>query len=121
MKTACRSSTMCQFGIGIRADGRRPCLPPTKAAIHSFTLSLRHQLKATRVRVVEMVPPIVDTGLGDGVRSEGTSSQQMMSPEDFATEALAQLEKDQDEVLVGMSINTRKRGEALFERMNRSQ
>jgi uncharacterized oxidoreductase len=42
----------------------------------------------------------------------------MMSPEDFATEALALLEKDQDEVLVGMSVNTRKQGEALFERMN---
>jgi uncharacterized oxidoreductase len=44
----------------------------------------------------------------------------MMSPEDFATEALAQLEKDQDEILVGMSANTRKQGEALFDRMNKS-
>jgi uncharacterized oxidoreductase len=41
-----------------------------------------------------------------------------MSPENFATEALAQLENDQDEILVGMSVNTRKLGEALFERIN---
>jgi len=95
-----------------------PVYCATKAAIHSFTLSLRHQLKTTGVRVVEMVPPIVDTGLGGGVRSEGTTSQHMISPEDFATEALAQLENDQDEILVGMSVNTRKQGEALFERMN---
>jgi uncharacterized oxidoreductase len=42
----------------------------------------------------------------------------MMSAEDFAVEALAQLESDRDEILVGMSANTRKLGEALFERMN---
>lgn len=90
----------------------------TKAAIHSFTLSLRHQLKATGVKVVEMVPPIVDTGLGGGVRSKGIASQHMMSPEGFAKDALLQLENDQDEVLVGMSVNTRRQGEALFERMN---
>ena len=95
-----------------------PVYCATKAAIHSFTLSLRHQLKATAIRVVEMVPPIVDTGLGSGTRSKGTSSQHMMSADDFATEALAQLENDQVEILVGMAANTRKQGEALFDRMN---
>lgn len=95
-----------------------PVYCATKAALHSFTLSLRHQLKATGIRVVEMVPPIVGTGLGRGDRSQGTSRQQMMSPEDFAAEALAQLENDPDEILVGMSANTRKHGEALFDRMN---
>jgi len=95
-----------------------PVYCATKAAIHSFTLSLRHQLRATGVRVVELAPPIVDTGLGSGTRSEGTARQQLMSPEDFATEALAQLESDQVEIMVGMAANTRKLGEALFDRMN---
>jgi len=95
-----------------------PVYCATKAAIHSFTLSLRHQLKATGIRVVEMAPPIVDTGLGSGTRSQGTSSAHMMSPDDFATEALAQLEGDQNEIMVGMAANTRKLGEALFDRMN---
>ncbi len=95
-----------------------PVYCATKAAIHSFTLSLRHQLKATGVRVMEMAPPIVDTGLGGDDRIGGTSGQPMMSPEDFATEALAQLQKDQDEVLVGLAMGARKMGEALFERMN---
>ena len=58
------------------------------------------------------------TSLGGGVRSKGATNQYMMSPEDFAKEALAQLENDGDEVLVGMSVNTRREGEALFERMN---
>ncbi|MGM4896705.1 SDR family oxidoreductase [Tardiphaga sp. 839_C3_N1_4] len=95
-----------------------PVYCATKAAIHSFTLSLRHQLKSTAIRVVEMAPPIVDTGLGGGTRSEGTASRMMVSPEDFVTEALAQLEANKDEVLVGISAQTRQLGEALFERMN---
>ena len=95
-----------------------PVYCATKAAIHSFTLSLRHQLKTTSVRVVEMAPPIVDTGLGSGGRSKGTTSRLMMSPEDFAADALTQLANDQDEILVGMSVNARRNGEALFERMN---
>jgi uncharacterized oxidoreductase len=95
-----------------------PVYCATKAALHSFTLSLRHQLRNTAVRVVEMAPPIVDTGLGGGTRSEGTSSRNMVSPEEFATQALDGLENHQDEILVGVSVDTRRLGEALFERMN---
>jgi uncharacterized oxidoreductase len=65
-----------------------------------------------------MAPPIVDTGLGGGTRSEGTSSRNMVSPEEFATQALDGLENHQDEILVGVSVDTRRLGEALFERMN---
>jgi uncharacterized oxidoreductase len=95
-----------------------PVYCATKAALHSFTLSLRHQMKATDVRVVELAPPIVDTGLGGQTRSAGTASRPMMSATDFATEALAQLRTDKDEILVGVSAETRRLGEALFERMN---
>jgi uncharacterized oxidoreductase len=95
-----------------------PVYSATKAAMHSFTLSLRHQLKATGIRVVEMAPPIVDTDLGGQDRIGRSSGQQMMSVEDFASQALAQLENDQDEVLVGMAAGSRKMGETLFERMN---
>jgi uncharacterized oxidoreductase len=94
-----------------------PVYCSTKAAIHSFTLSLRHQLKATRVRVIEVAPPIVDTGLGGGTRSEGAASRMMVTPEDFA-EALKQLAEGRNEILVGISAKTRELGEAMFERMN---
>lgn len=114
------SATVINVGSGLAfvpmADV--PVYCATKAAIHSFTLSLRHQLKRTGVRVVEMAPPIVDTGLGSGSRSQGTASRSMMSPDEFAFDALTQLENGHDEILVGMSVNTRKQGEALFERMN---
>lgn len=41
-----------------------PLYSACKAGLHSFTVTLRHALGRTAVRVVELVPPAVDTGLG---------------------------------------------------------
>lgn len=41
-----------------------PIYAATKAAMHSFTVSLRQQLAATPIQVIEIVPPAVNTDLG---------------------------------------------------------
>jgi uncharacterized oxidoreductase len=41
-----------------------PIYAATKAALHSFTVSLRQQLAETPIQVIEVIPPAVNTDLG---------------------------------------------------------
>lgn len=43
-----------------------PLYSASKAGLHAYTQVLRAALAGTRVRVVELIPPAVDTGLGGG-------------------------------------------------------
>jgi uncharacterized oxidoreductase len=50
-------------GLGFMPMLNTPIYSATKAAIHTYTLVLRQQLKDTSVKVIEIIPPMVDTGL----------------------------------------------------------
>ncbi len=76
-----------------------PTYCATKAAIHSYSQSLRYQLKDTNIRVIEIAPPYVQSEL----MGAGQSSDPMAMPlKDFIAEAMAILEANPDatEVLV---------------------
>lgn len=61
----------------------------TKAAIHSWTISLRHQLKDTGVEVIELVPPYVRTGLTGDFQANDPNA---MPLEDYISETMSLLE-----------------------------
>ncbi|SPE18729.1 Oxidoreductase [Candidatus Sulfotelmatomonas gaucii] len=53
-------------GLAFMPMARTPTYCATKAAIHSYTVSLRAQLRSSNIEVLELIPPWVATGLGDG-------------------------------------------------------
>jgi uncharacterized oxidoreductase len=65
-----------------------PTYSATKAAIHSWSQSLRHQLKGTSVEVIEIAPPAVATDLMPG-HAENPNSMPLA---DYIAETMAQLE-----------------------------
>jgi uncharacterized oxidoreductase len=85
-------------GLAFVPMARVPVYCATKAAVHSFTVSLRHQLRDTTVKVIELVPPWVDTDLDKG-RRRPPGPQPMPLPQ-FIAEAMEGLSGDSDEVVV---------------------
>jgi uncharacterized oxidoreductase len=95
-----------------------PIYCATKAAIHSFTLSLRRQLAETPIRVVEVIPPALNTDLG------GKGLHDFAPPVDpFADAVFAALAAGRTEITYGFSEESSRASgeerEAIFERMNR--
>jgi uncharacterized oxidoreductase len=95
-----------------------PVYCATKAAIHSLSLSLRHQLCNTSVRVFEVAPPMAATELS-GERSRPEDGDRVMSAEAVAAGVLEALGKNRYEVALGAAAGLRAEREALFSAINR--
>ena len=81
-----------------------PVYCATKAAVHSFSLSLRHQLRDSKVKVIELIPPYVATELGGGGQTPAGALRQM--PLDtFIAETMKELAGDADEIAIGGAKN----------------
>ena len=94
-----------------------PIYSATKAALHSFTLSLRQQLSKTPIKVIEIVPPAVNTDLGGpGMHTFGAPL------DEFANAIGSRLQSDDQELCYGFSEQTsrasRQELDAIFLRMN---
>jgi uncharacterized oxidoreductase len=69
-----------------------PTYSATKAAIHSWSQSLRHQLKDTGIQVIEIAPPMVATDLMPG-QAENPRSMPLA---DYIAETVSLLETQPD-------------------------
>jgi len=77
-------------GLGFVPLPVTPTYSATKAALHSYTLSLRVQLADTPVEVIEIIPPAVATDLTPG---RSTADARMMSLPDFIDQTMRILQK----------------------------
>ncbi|MCC9134804.1 SDR family oxidoreductase [Pontibacter silvestris] len=89
----------------------------TKAALHSFTMSLRHQLSKSNIKVIEVAPPAVQTDLGGvGLHTFGEPL------DEFADSVIKDIEEGKLEIGYGSSERARKASreeiDAIFAQMN---
>ena len=80
-----------------------PVYSAAKAALHAYSRSLRIQLAATRVRVVEVAPPPVETTLFRGEFAKEMAGEKAMDPAVLAGKAIAAIEAGTEEVRPGVA------------------
>lgn len=87
-------------GLALVPLAAAPVYSATKAAVRSFTMSLRHQLAGSSVAVVELIPPLVATGLH---RHQPHQPPRAMKLDAFVAAAMKGLDLGTDEVAVGLA------------------
>ncbi len=111
-------------GLGFVPLAIMPLYCATKAAIHSFTLSLRHQLKDTPIKVFEVIPPIVDTELDRGARAKRCQADRGIPVTQAASEIMKGLQEDLYEIPIAGATNliqgSKQNFDQVFNGMNRS-
>ena len=82
-------------GLAIAPRAGSPIYCATKAALRSFSMALRAQLKGSGVHVLEVLPPVVET------RMTADRSGGKMPAAECARQAVAAMEAGRDEANVG--------------------
>ena len=109
-------------GLGFVPAARMPVYSATKAAMHAFSMALRHQLKRVGIQVIEIVPPAVDTELNPEGRAQRGNFRAGLDAQTFVAAAMKDLARGADEIGYGTSASmlnaSRAELDAAFERMN---
>ncbi|AAK78515.1 putative oxidoreductase [Clostridium acetobutylicum] len=109
-------------GLGFVPMARVPIYCATKAAMHSYTLSLRHQLKDLGIEVIEVVPPAVVSELNSSARAKLGTNDFSVPTKDFVAGVIDGLKENRKEIGYGTSENfikaSRNDLDIAFERMN---
>jgi len=80
-----------------------PVYCATKAGLHSFTLSLRVQLKNTKVQVFEVAPPATDTELLSGMDETDRKGVSIMKVSDMVKQSIDGFATDRMEIRPGQA------------------
>lgn len=103
-------------GLGFVPSATGPTYCLSKAALHSFSQTLRYQLKTTSLDVVEVIPPMVATGMGGQPRTMG------VDVDVFADSIFERMEKGENEIGYGTAearrLASRVELDAYFDQLN---
>lgn len=88
-------------GLGFVPLVRAPIYSATKAGVHGFSLALREQLRGTTVRVIELIPPLVETELHAHQKIEGAPAGMPLAR--FVEEAMRAIERGTEEAAIGLA------------------
>jgi uncharacterized oxidoreductase len=83
-------------GLAIAPRAGSPVYCATKAALRSYGLAVREQLKDTNVRIMEVLPPVVET------KMTADRTGKKLSAADCAAQIVSGIERNAKQVDVGM-------------------
>lgn len=95
-----------------------PVYCATKAAVHSVSMSMRHQLRTLGIMVFEVAPPMVATSLG-GRRRSAEELRYCMAPETVAEGVISALKRNRFQVALGSAEGLDRKRDAAFDDLNR--
>ncbi|KZT21657.1 NAD(P)-binding protein [Neolentinus lepideus HHB14362 ss-1] len=90
-------------GLGIVPGPWVPCYCATKAALHSYSISLNEQLRDTGVHVIEILPPLVESELHDHQGRTPALSKVWMTLDEFTKQTVEGLKRGDSIVASGMA------------------
>lgn len=110
-------------GLAYVPFSQAPVYSGTKAAVHFWTQAIRPQLKPHNIRVVELLPPVVDTPLAHGADIAEDDNLKPMPPEKLADIFWKEFISGKEEIFPGISkqlkLMSRLAPKFIFKQLNK--
>lgn len=110
-------------GLAYVPFAQAPVYSGTKSALHFWTLGIRPQLKPHGIKVVELLPPVVDTPLAHGADIAKDDILKPMPPEQLADIFWKNYIKGKEEITPGISkqikLMSRLAPKFIFKQLNK--
>ena len=110
-------------GLAYVPFAQAPTYSGTKSALHFWTLGIRPQLKPYNIKVVELLPPVVDTPLAHGADIAEDDNLKPMPPEKLADIFWKDFKNGKEEITPGISkqlkLMSRLAPKFIFKQLNK--
>lgn len=103
-------------GLGFVPMANMPVYCASKAGMHAFSMAIRMQLAKLGMKVFEVVPPMVDTGLNPVGRAKRGGFKAGLGSREFVAAVMRDLENDIPEIGYGMTAGYAQASRAELDR-----